>query len=104
MLDFAALLRLDPVLDAQRLGGAFSLCAMRVPRHCFEEITQMVDGFDEVAHNYEREHALNMWVVVGADSPERVTETISAIEQATGLDVVNLPRLEEFYVGLKLEA
>lgn len=64
----------------------------------------MVNAFPEVAHNYEREHELNMWFVIGAESTPRVAATIDAIEQATGLNVVNLPKLEEFYVGLKLEA
>ncbi|HSS63471.1 MAG TPA: Lrp/AsnC family transcriptional regulator [Gammaproteobacteria bacterium] len=104
MLDCGLLTRFGPMFDAERLGGAFTLCAMRVPRHRFEEITEIVNAFDEVAHNYEREHQLNMWFVIGAGSPERVTGTIAAIEQATGLDVINLPKLEEFYVGLRLEA
>jgi DNA-binding Lrp family transcriptional regulator len=104
MLDSGVLTRFGPMFDAERLGGAFTLCAMRVPRDRFEELTQIVNGFDEVAHNYERDHPLNMWFVIGVDSPARITETIDAIEQATGLDVVSLPKLEEFYVGLKLEA
>ncbi len=104
MLESGVLSRFGPMFDAERLGGAFTLCAMRVPRHRFDEVAEIVNGFDEVAHNYEREHELNMWFVVGADSRARVAETIGAIERATGLDVINLPKLEEFYVGLKLEA
>ncbi len=104
MLKRGVLSRFGPMFDAERLGGAFTLCAMRVPRHRFDEVAEIVNGFDEVAHNYEREHDLNMWFVIGADSQAGVAETIGAIEQATGLDVINLPKLEEFYVGLKLEA
>lgn len=104
MLDSGMLTRFGPMFDAERLGGAFTLCAMRVPRNCFDEVTEKVNAFPEVAHNYERDHDLNMWFVIGAGSPERVNETIEAIELATGLDVINLPKLEEFYIGLKLEA
>ncbi len=104
MLDSGTLTRFGPMFDAERLGGAFTLCAMRVPRQRFDEVAEIVNGFDEVAHNYEREHDLNMWFVVGADSRKSVAETIDAIERATGLDVINLPKLEEFYVGLNLEA
>ncbi|MDH3435735.1 MAG: Lrp/AsnC family transcriptional regulator, partial [Betaproteobacteria bacterium] len=59
MLDCGVLTRFGPMFDAERLGGAFTLCAMRVPRERFEEITHIVNAFDEVAHNYEREHELN---------------------------------------------
>ncbi len=104
MLDSGVLTRFGPMFDAERLGGAFTLCAMHVPRRRFDEVAQIVNGFDEVAHNYERDHPLNMWFVIAVESPARIGETIDAIEQATGLDVVNLPKLEEFYVGLKLEA
>ena len=103
MLERGVLTRFGPMFDAERLGGAFTLCAMRVPGHRFDEVAQIVNGFHEVAHNYEREHDFNMWFVIGADSNERVAETVTAIERATGLDVINLPKLEEFYVGLKLE-
>lgn len=103
MLDCGVLTRFGPMFDAERLGGAFTLCAMRVSHERFEEITHIVNAFDQVAHNYQREHELNMWFVIGAESQERVTETIDAIELATGLEVINLPKLEEFYVGLKLE-
>jgi DNA-binding Lrp family transcriptional regulator len=104
MLDSGVLTRFGPMFDAERLGGAVTLCAMGVPRDRFEEVAQIVNSFDEVAHNYERDHPLNMWFVIGVDSPARIIETIDAIERSTGLDVVNLPKLEEFYVGLKLEA
>ncbi len=104
MLERGVLTRFGPMFDAERLGGAFTLCAMRVPPHRFEEVAEIVNGFDEVAHNYERGHDLNMWFVIAADSQEGVTDTIDAIQRATGLDVINLPKLEEFYVGLKLEA
>lgn len=104
MLDCGVLTRFGPMFDVERLGGAFSLCAMCVPHDRFEEVAQVVNAFDEVAHNYEREYRLNMWFVIGAESSERVAETIDAIEQATGLDVIDLPKLEEYYVGLKLDA
>ncbi len=104
LLERGVLTRFGPMFDAERLGGAFTLCAMRVPPNRFDEVMEIVNAFDEVAHNYERDHELNMWFVIGADSEKRITETIDAIERATHLDVINLPKLEEFYVGLKLEA
>ena len=57
-----------------------------------------------VAHNYARDHEFNMWFVLGTETPERVTSVIEEIEQQTGYPVYNMPKLEEFFVGLRFEA
>lgn len=77
---------------------------MRVPRHRFEGITKTIDGFGEVAHDHERNWALSRWFVIGADSTEHVTETISVIEQANSLNSTTLPKLEESDLGMTLTA
>ena len=61
-------------------------------------------AFPEVAHNYARSHELNMWFVIATETPEQIQQTISAIEQQTGLTVYNMPKNKEYFVNLKLEA
>jgi DNA-binding Lrp family transcriptional regulator len=56
----------------------------------------------EVAHNYQREHALNMWFVIATETPELLQQTIDRIEQAANLPVYNFPKLQTFYLGLWL--
>ena len=103
LLDRRVLSRFGPMYHAERLGGALTLAAMKVPAADFERVTAIVNGFPEVAHNYEREHALNMWFVLAVDDPARIDAVIAEIERATGYTVYNLPKREEFFVGLKLE-
>ena len=103
LLDTRVLSRFGPMYHAERLGGALTLAAMKVPAADFERVAAIVNGFPEVAHNYEREHAFNMWFVLATDDPARIDEVIAEIEQATGHTVYNLPKREEFFVGLKLE-
>jgi len=45
-----------------------------------------------------------MWFVVATETPEEISRTLTAIEQQTGLTVVNMPKINEYFVGLKLEA
>ncbi len=104
LLERGVLTRFGPMFDAERLGGAFTLCAMCVPEERFEEVAGLVNEYPEVAHNYEREHSYNMWFVVGADRPARISEVVDEISLRCGLEVINLPKLEEFFVGLRLEA
>jgi DNA-binding Lrp family transcriptional regulator len=98
------LTRFGPMYDAVALGGAFSLCAMAVPEDRFAEVAALVNAMPEVAHNYRREHAFNMWFVLATERPQEIAATIARIEAATGLSVLNLPKLEEYFLELKLEA
>lgn len=104
LLADGVLSRFGPMFDAERLGGALTLAAMTVPDARFDAVAEAVNAHAEVAHNYRREHALNMWFVVAAEHPKRVAEVIAEIEAETGLDVLDLPKLDEFCLGLRLEA
>jgi DNA-binding Lrp family transcriptional regulator len=104
LLERNVLTRFGPLFDAERLGGAFSLCALSVPAHDFERVAALVNAHREVAHNYEREHRFNMWFVIAADSAGRIAQVVRAIEAETGYPVLDLPREEEYFVELRLSA
>jgi len=101
LLDKGTLTRFGPMYHAERLGGALTLAAMKIPSQDFERVAQIVNGFPEVAHNYAREHEFNMWFVLATEAPERIGEVIREIERLSGYRVYNMPKLEEFYVGLR---
>jgi DNA-binding Lrp family transcriptional regulator len=94
--------RFAPMLDAEKLGGAVTLCAMAVPVERFEDVAARLVAMPEVAHNYEREHRFNMWFVLAVERPEQIPVTIARIEAETGLEVVDLPKLEEYRLELVL--
>jgi DNA-binding Lrp family transcriptional regulator len=104
LLDHRILSRFGPLYDAERLGGGLTLAAIAVPRDRFDEVAAIVNAFPEVAHNYERDHSLNMWFVVATERPERVAEVLAEIREATGLAVLDLPKVEEFFLNLRLSA
>ncbi len=104
MLGSGLLTRFGPMFDAQALGGAFTLAAMKVPTKMFEEVAEIVNSLEQVAHNYEREHELNMWFVIGTESQQEIQDVIDNIETQTQLKVYSMPKEEEFYVGLYLNA
>ena len=104
LLEDRVLSRFGPLFHAERLGGGLTLAAMQVPEARFDAVAEIVNGFPEVAHNYARDHALNMWFVVATEKPERVAEVLQEIERATGLDVLDLPKEEEFFLELRLQA
>lgn len=103
MLDDGLLTRFGPLFHAERMGGALSLCAMKVPIEHFEEVAAQVNAFPEVAHNYQRDHEMNMWFVLATETPEGLEKTLRKIERETGLPVFNLPKQQEFFVNLHFQ-
>jgi len=102
LLDERVLTRFGPMYHAERLGGALSLCAMRVPAEGFERVASIVNAQPEVAHNYERDHEMNMWFVLATERAEDIARVIARVEKATGYTVYNMPKEVEYYVGLQL--
>lgn len=94
--------RFGPLYNADRIGGTAVLAAMTVPEDEFERIVEIVNAQTEIAHNYRREHALNMWFVGSADRVENVEEAFKRIEELTGCPVYRFPKEREFFVELKL--
>lgn len=104
LLENGVLTRFGALYHAEKIGGALTLAALKVPEQDFETITEIVNAFPQVAHNYARNHELNMWFVVATETAAQLDETLAQIERQTGLKVFNMPKINEYFVGLKLEA
>ena len=102
LLDTKVLTRFGPMFQVERMGGAFVLAAMQVPEERFEEVTHAVNALPEVAHNYRRDHAFNMWFVLATPSADGIATAIAAIEHATGIPVHAFPKEREYFVEMKL--
>ena len=102
LLGQGVLTRFGPLFQIERAGGQFVLAALAAPPERFEEVAGVVNEFAEVAHNYRREHLLNMWFVVAAESADAAQQVMHRIEQATGCAVLAFPKEREFFVELRL--
>lgn len=102
LLDDGVLTRFGPLFQIERAGGRFVLAAMAVPPARFDAVAAAVNARPEVAHNYRREHRLNLWFVAAAITPEAVESAIRAIELDTGLPVLRFPKEREYFVELVL--
>ena len=98
------LTRFGPMFQVERLGGAFVLAALAVPEARYEAVAAQVNALPEVAHNYRREHVLNMWFVLACEKPEGIAQAAARIERETGLPVLRFPKLTEFFIGFRVQA
>jgi DNA-binding Lrp family transcriptional regulator len=101
LLQERVLTRFGPMYHAERMGGGLTLAAMKIPAPDFERVASLVNALPEVAHNYAREHMLNMWFVLATATPQEQQAAITRIEHETGYPVYNMPKVKEFFVELK---
>ena len=104
LLESKTLTRFGPMFQVERMGGAFVLAALAVPEADYERVAELVNALPEVAHNYRREHAFNMWFVLATETPEGIQVAIERLERTTGLKVYAFPKLKEYSVEMKLTA
>ncbi len=94
--------RIGPVFRPNRIGVS-TLAAMAVAEEKLDEIASIVSSFDQVNHNYERDHHFNLWFVVVAESPEALAETLREIEKRSEHRVLDLPMLKDYFIDLGFE-
>jgi DNA-binding Lrp family transcriptional regulator len=91
--------RVGPVFRPNRVGVS-TLAAMSIPEDKLESTARIVSAFNEVNHNYQREHQFNLWFVVTASDDDHLAEVLDEIEQHAGYLVMSLPMLEDYYIDL----
>jgi len=96
--------RFGPFLNAENIGGGFCLCAMAVPENRWNATVALVNAQREVAHNYRREHALNMWFVLAVENLEEIEAVARRIEQACGIEVLLFPKEREYFLDMRVLA
>ena len=102
LLQRGVLTRFGPLYQIERMGGCFLLAALAVPEARYDAVAAQVNALPAVAHNYRREHALNMWFVLATTSQAGLAEAMARIQADTGLPVYGFPKLREYYVGMQL--
>lgn len=97
-----ALSRIGPVVAPGRVGVS-ALAALAVSREALEAVAAQVSAVPEVNHNYQREHALNLWFVITAASRARFDAVLARIERETGCRVLTMPLERAFHIDLAFD-
>lgn len=80
--------RIGATFDSRKLHFTSTLCALKCPPEKLEEVAAIVNGFPQVTHNYERNHAYNLWFTVIAESEEKLQAILDEISERGGVDKV----------------
>lgn len=91
--------RVGAVLQTGQVGAS-TLAAMAVPPSEVERIAALVNQFPEVNHNYERDHPINLWFVITADSMDRLQTVVKKIAHQSGLELYTMPMVKAYHINL----
>lgn len=80
--------------------GVSMLAAMSVPADRLDAVAAIVNAEPGVNHNYEREHAINLWFVIAAADPVALQQSLQRIRVASELDILELPLERSYYIDL----
>ena len=81
-------------------GGAAMLCALSAPAHRLAEVAARVNAIAGVNHNYEREHAWNLWFVITGPDRGTLHAQLDALDTDTGLHGLRLPMVRPYRIDL----
>lgn len=107
LIEAGAIVKIGPVFDSSRIGlKAATLVAMKVPKNRVNDVARVINEYDNVSHNYEREDEYNVWFTLAASSNNELALLLDEIKQKTGmkdLDVLDLPTVRRFKINVHFQ-
>ncbi len=95
--------RLGGSFDSRKVGYKSTLAALSVSEDRLDEAVEIVNGYDGVTHNYEREGKYNVWFTLITSSEEEIERTIEEIGERTGAPTLNLPATHVFKIKVTFD-
>ena len=96
--------KIGPILNGRSVGFKSStLVALKVEKNRINKVAQIVNKFDNVTHNYLRDHEFNMWFTITALDEKKLLKIIQEIQRRAGLkddDILNLPTVRLFKINV----
>lgn len=91
--------RIGPIYGTHKVGYSL-LAACSCEQSDLQNVGQIINSFQEVNHNYERENKLNLWFVVTAKDQKRVYEVCQEIEEKCQVKVLCFPMVKPYKIDL----
>jgi len=98
--------QISAIFDTQALGYDSSLVAAKVTPAQLVAAAEAINAHPGVSHNYQRDHAYNLWFTVAVPRGSRLglSGTVEHLAAASGAAAMRLmPTLRLFKIGVKLD-
>jgi DNA-binding Lrp family transcriptional regulator len=96
--------QISAIFDTRSLGYKSSLVAMRVRPERLEAAAAVVNAHPGVSHNYERNHAFNLWFTLAVPPTSSLEWTVDRLHEMVEAESTRiLPTLRLFKIGMQLD-
>ncbi|MCF6157549.1 MAG: Lrp/AsnC family transcriptional regulator [wastewater metagenome] len=108
MIENGFVRRLAPIINTQAMGREATLAAIKVPEDRIEEVSEIINKYSGVSHNYLRKGRntnipYNVWFTMSAKDDEELHRLLKEIEDKTGLTVRSMPTVKKFKIGVRFK-
>ena len=96
--------QISAIFDTTALGYKSTLVAMQVPQSEADRAAATINRHPGVSHNYQRDHAWNLWFTLTVPPDEDLEASVQAlVDDAGGYPYRLLPALRVFKIGVQLD-
>ena len=107
LLESGVIRRIGPIVDNSKIGlNATALVALKVQESQVDEVAAVINQYDNVSHNYEREDEYNVWFTLAAPNNSALSETLDEIKRKAGVEeqnVISLPTVQRFKIDVRFQ-
>lgn len=96
--------QISAIFDTKSLGYKSSLVAMRVDPKRITEAARIINEHPGVTHNYERNHAYNLWFTIAVPPTSDLEAVVQRIHEMANAEVTRVMyTLRLFKIGVNLD-
>jgi DNA-binding Lrp family transcriptional regulator len=96
--------QISAIFDTKALGYKSSLVAMRVPAERLSEAARIINEHPGVSHNYERNHAYNLWFTIAVPPSSDLEATVQRLHELARAETTRVMyTLKLFKIGVELD-
>ncbi len=103
LLELKIIRKLGAIIDPKKVGYVSILAAIDIAEEKVEETGTIINEYPGVTHNYLREGHPNIWFTITESNTESLEKNLFEIEKRTGTNIIRMPVIREFKIGVKLD-
>ncbi|QGU94627.1 Lrp/AsnC family transcriptional regulator [Clostridium bovifaecis] len=91
--------RIGAVVDVNKIGAISTLVAIKVKKEDIEKVISIINEYNSVTHNYEREDEYNIWFTLMAATKKELDNLLKEIVGKISIyidEFLNLPSAEKY--------
>ena len=96
--------KIGAVIDRSKTGlSAATLVALKVPAERVTAVSQVINQYSGVSHNYLREHEYNVWFTLKAQTHSELETTLNQRTAVAAKEMLNLPTKNCFKINVRFQ-